>query len=157
MYFKTGMRTNPYLNYLENEILTADPMKLVVLLYRGALDSIGSARRHLASGDIRARSRSVTRAIEIVAELNQSLDHSRGGEVSANLARLYDFVIGRLTEGNTTQLDRPLGEAERVLGKLLDGWLECQSDVAPAPSRMSASPAQYQVAEAASERFSYAY
>ncbi len=150
------MRTNPYLNYLENEILTAEPMKLVVLLYRGALDSIGSARRHLASGDIRSRSRSLTRAIEIVAELNQSLDHGRGGEVSANLARLYDYVLGRLTEGNTKQVDRPLEEAERLLNKVLEGWLECQTDTTPAV-KVSANPVQYQAAEVENARFSYAY
>ena len=150
------MRTNPYLNYLENEILTADPMKLVVLLYRGGLDAIGSARRHLAAGDIRARSRSLTRAIEIVAELGHSLDHARGGELSLNLARLYDYVLGRLTEANTMQVDRPLEEAERLMNKLLEGWLECQAGAEKA-AEIPAASCHYQRAEVESERFSYAY
>ena len=56
MVLESGMRNNPYQNYFEDEILTADPLKLVILLYRGALDSVASARRHLASGEMFTRS-----------------------------------------------------------------------------------------------------
>jgi len=34
------MPTNRYQDHLEDEILTADPVHLIQLLYRGALDSI---------------------------------------------------------------------------------------------------------------------
>lgn len=116
------MRTNAYQNYLENEILTADPLQLVVLLYRGTLDSIGSARRHLASGDIAARSRSISRSVDIVGELRRSLDPQRGREISEQLDRLYEYVQHRLLEANIGQVDAPLAECERLLGTLLEGW-----------------------------------
>ena len=36
--------TTVYDRYLEAEVLSADPVKLVWLLYRGALDSVRAAR-----------------------------------------------------------------------------------------------------------------
>ena len=56
------MPTNRYQTYIEEEILTSDPVQLIQLLYRMALDSITSARRYLKLGDIRARSRAMRRA-----------------------------------------------------------------------------------------------
>ena len=69
------MQTNPYEAYIEDEILTADPVKLVQMLYRGAMEAIADARVKLARGDIKGRSGAVTKAVEILAELSSSLDH----------------------------------------------------------------------------------
>src|SRR5690349_13831898 len=122
------MRTNRYQDFLEDEILAANPLKLVQLLYQGALDSITSARRHLKLGDIRARSRAISKAMSIVTELSLSLDHTAGGELSNSLAELYAYTQKLLIQGNTQQADAPLGEAERLLSTLLDAW---QSTHAP--------------------------
>ena len=73
------------LAYVENEILQADPIRLVQMLYRGALLATGKARVHLREGDIPARSRQITKASEIINELTLSLDHQRGGELARNL------------------------------------------------------------------------
>src|SRR5437870_1267436 len=97
------MRTNAYQNYFEDDILTADPLRLVQLLYRGALENIASARRHLASGDIRSRSKAISKALDILTELIQCLDHERGGELSQNLLRVYDYAQRLLIDGNARQ------------------------------------------------------
>lgn len=116
------MRSNLYQSYLADEILTADPVKLVILLYRGAIDAVGAARRHLAAGDIAARSKSITKATEIVAELVRSLDHERGGDLSLQLLRLYDCILALLVEANSKQQDPPLAQAESLLTTLFNGW-----------------------------------
>ncbi len=161
MVLESGMRNNPYQNYFEDEILTADPLKLVILLYRGALDSVASARRHLASGDIRARSRSITKAMEIVSELVRSLDHERGGFLSHELSRLYEYVLNLFAESNTRQSDAPLAEAETLLSTLLAGWQGNYSNQLPSdqPPAFATRPATaaYQEAETELRRVSYAY
>lgn len=117
------MRTKAYQNnYLEQQVLSANPLKLVELLYRGALDSIASARRYLSLGDIRARSGAINSAMKILTELARSLNHEAGGEVSRNLADLYAYMQRLLIEANTKQVDPPLAEAERLLTTLLDAW-----------------------------------
>ena len=131
------MRSNPYQAYVEDEILTADPVKLVQMLYRGAIEAVADARAKLARRDIKGRSAAVTKAVEILGELSSSLDHERGGELSASLAALYDFVQRRLLAGNQEQADRPLAEAGRILQTLGEAWLglEVPSDANAKPGR----------------------
>ena len=60
--------------YLEGRILSADPLELIRLLYQGCSDTVRDARRMLADGDIAGRSRAITKAFDILAELMNSLD-----------------------------------------------------------------------------------
>ncbi len=136
------MQSNPYKSYIEDEILTADPVKLVRLLCRGAMEAISDARAKLARGDIRGRSAAITKAIEILGELSRSLDHERGADLSAAMASIYDYAQRRLLAGNHEQADPPLAEAERVLRPLADAWAELE---------MAAQP--HAVPTAATERF----
>src|SRR5580704_19194449 len=117
-----------YQNYLENEVLTAEPLKLVVLLYRGALDSVGAARRYLEAKDIGQRSKSLNKALSILKELNLSLDMERGGPLSVELARLYDYMLRLLLEASVKQTDAPLEEAEQLLRTLLEAWEQCREN-----------------------------
>jgi len=128
------MRTKPYQTYFEEEVLAATPLQLVQLLYRGALDSIAAARRHLRLGEIRARSGAISKAMAIVTELSRSLDLHMSGELSQTLAELYGYVQSLLIEANGRQSDPPLAEAERLLAILLEGW-ECCAGASLAPER----------------------
>ena len=119
------MGNNGYQTYFEDEVAEANPLKLVELLYRGALDSIAAARRYLRLGDIRARSRAISKAMAIVTELSLSLNHKDGGEVGRNLAELYGYIERLLIQSNVEQCEPPLVEAERLLSTLLEGWTRC--------------------------------
>jgi flagellar secretion chaperone FliS len=116
------MASTIYEKYLETEVLTADPLKLVIILYRAAIESVAAARRHLAAGAIRQRSGEIMRAWEIVRELTRSLDHQHGAAISRPLADLYAYIQMRLIEANTKQIDPPLAEVEGLLSTLLEAW-----------------------------------
>jgi len=118
--------------YLEEAVLGADPVRLVELLYRGAIDALRAARKHLAEGRIRDRAREINRAWGILQELMQSLDHSQGGEISRRLAGLYAYMQTRLLEANSKQSGAPLEEVEALLGTLSEAWLAARQSVAPA-------------------------
>jgi flagellar protein FliS len=135
------MRSNGYINYLENEVLTADPIKLIQLLYRGALDATSDARRCLAVQDIRGRSQALTKAMIILAELAQSLDHEKGGEMSRGLAGLYDYILRLLLQSNSEQSEPPLIEAERLLNTLAEAWDQCSVPAPKVEARYVRDPA----------------
>jgi flagellar protein FliS len=120
------MATNAYEAYLESKVMTADPVELVQLLCRAALDSVRQARAELRQGRIRERSRSISRASDILNELALSVDHGTGGDLSRNLVELYAYLQRLLIDGNSRQLDSPLEEAERLLGSLADAWQSCR-------------------------------
>ena len=123
--------------YLENRILSADPVELVRLLYQAALAAVRDARLALAAGDIAPRSRAISKACEIVIELNAALDHSRGGDISPRLAALYDYILKRLLDANLQQSDTPLSEVLSLLTTLAEGWAQTR---APAERAAAASP-----------------
>jgi flagellar protein FliS len=133
------MRTNRYQNYFEEELREATPIRLIQILYRAALDAIGSARRFVRLGEIRPRARQISRAIGIVGELSRSLDRERGGELSRNLSRLYAYVRGLLIRANSEQIEAPLEEAEKLLNTLFEGWMACQAEN-PAQKSYDADP-----------------
>jgi len=132
------MSTIRFHQYLEAEVLGADPVKLIHMLYRGALEAVGSARRELAAGNIRERSRQITKAWEILHELARSLDHAQGGELSRNLAELYAYIQQRLLDANARQVDEPLAEAEKLLTELSEAWKTVKASAIPVPAKAHA-------------------
>lgn len=128
------MWQNAHDTYLENRVLSAGPIELVRLLCHGATGAVKDARAHLAAGDIAARARSITKASNILIELASSLDYERGGEISSNLARLYDYMLRQLAEANFRQIDAPLAEVFDLLATLSEGWdgVEVQTEGVPA-------------------------
>ena len=115
---------NQYSNfdrYLETEVFSADPLKLVCMLYRGAIEAVAAARRHLQAGDIRQRSRNIMRVVAILQELTRSLD-PQYKEISRPLGDLYAYMQAQLLAANGQQIDGPLAEVEQLLSTLLEGW-----------------------------------
>jgi len=136
------MWQNAHDAYLENRVLSADPLELVHMLYQAATRAVQDARRHLAGGDIAARSRSITKAHSILTELINSLDHERGGEISRRLAQLYDYMQRKLLESNFRQTDEPLREVLALLATLTEAWegLKGQSSLETEPAAIPANP-----------------
>jgi len=118
--------------YLESRILSAEPLELVRLMYQAATAAVRDARQHLAEGDIAARSRSISKACEILIELGSSLDHARGGEISQRLAALYGYIGRRLIEANVQQADAPLAEVLGLLATLAEAWDAVGAQTTPA-------------------------
>ncbi|HEX5229046.1 MAG TPA: flagellar export chaperone FliS [Bryobacteraceae bacterium] len=119
------MRIHGYQNYFDNEVLVASPLRLIEMMYAGALDSIAAARRHLIRRDIPARTRAINKAFRLVTELSQCLDHEAGGELSTRLAALYRYVLRLLIQANAQQSEAPLTEAEALLATLAEAWKAC--------------------------------
>lgn len=112
--------------YLSN-VLSADPMELVCLLYQQAETAVQDARRHLKSGDIAGRGQAISKAIGCIGELNASLDPQSGPEIAANLEKLYSYMLFRLTEANIRREDGPLAEVEKLLATLGQAWREARA------------------------------
>ncbi len=108
--------------YKSGQVSYAGPLKIVVLLYEGA---VRFAREALARFDEPAlRGYGIGRTHRIVSELLATLDHERGGDVARNLDDLYRFVLNALTRANVQGQQQSLRESIAVLERLLAGWKE---------------------------------
>ena len=135
------MYANPYASgsSLETQVLSATPTELIGLLFDAAVKTVVEARRHLAEGRIPERGRAVTKTVEIMAELSRSLNHTEGGELSARLAGVYDYVARRVMEANFEQTDGGLAEAERLLRTVQEGWTSAMAGLTAAASATPAA------------------
>jgi flagellar protein FliS len=132
------MWRNAHEAYLEERVLSADPVELVHMLYQAAITSVGDARRHLAERQILVRARSISKACDILTELNTSLDFERGGEMSVRLSQLYGYMHRRLVEANFRQADEPLAEVAGLLTTLVEGWAGVRAGTRQTPPREKA-------------------
>jgi flagellar protein FliS len=112
---------------LDAQAARATPVQLVLILMDGLLEEIARARGHIEARRYEQKAASLDKCIQILNGLSSSLDEESGGEVVANLGRLYDYCAHRLhTVG--VQLDTAmLDEVTGLLGTLRSGWAGVQA------------------------------
>jgi flagellar protein FliS len=99
------------------------------MLMDGALARIARAQVHLERGEIAEKGRAVGLAIQIIDGLRASLDMERGGEIAANLDRLYDYMLRRLLEANLANSAEMLAEVTGLLQQIRSGWVGIRPQV----------------------------
>ena len=101
--------------YKETAITTQTPGRLIVMLYDGAIKFLKLAIKEIEAKNPEAKGNYISRAIDILFELNAVLDMEAGGEVAMNLRKLYFFMSRHLTQANIKQ---DTGKIEEVIGLL---------------------------------------
>src|SRR5690348_7486333 len=118
-----GAAVNPYKEYQNNQVTTADPKGLIVMLYEGAIKFLNGALSNI--DDFRKYDKvnqQIIKAQDIITELMLSLDLDKGQEIAQNLLSLYVYVKKLLLEGNIKKERKPIEDAVRMLTTLKEGW-----------------------------------
>ena len=108
--------------YRAAHIENAPPLKLVQMLYEGALRFLDQAEAALAAGQGARFQERCLRAVAIVTELRAALDPAQAPAIAANLESLYVFSEETIRRAMNAEASAPLGPARDVLRALLDGW-----------------------------------
>ena len=138
--------------YREQQILTASPARLVAMLYGKAIICLQQAIKAIENGDIQARFNANARAVEIIEHLSMTLDTDQGGQIAADLDRLYPFMIRHLIDVDVKNDPEPAREVIALLEPLRDSWraldrrmaqgnVTKQASASPAPPTVAADPA----------------
>jgi flagellar protein FliS len=116
--------TDPVQAYRETQIKTANQIKLIVMLYDGAIRHLNLALEELSGGHEHYDrvNNHIVAAQDIVSELMASLDFERGGEIARGLFSIYSYANRRLMDGNVRKDRAPLEEVKRLLAELRDAW-----------------------------------
>jgi flagellar protein FliS len=110
--------------YRTSTFENAPPIKILQMLYEGAIRFLKYAEEHEAGSD--EYRKYIKRADDIVTELRASLHHELNAEVAANLDGLYLFVQGELSQALIEGEVERLEHVRSVLQTLLDGWKQAQ-------------------------------
>jgi len=108
---------------IETAVETAEPHKLILMLFDGALLAVSGASLHMQRGETARKGEAVSRAINIISNgLKASLDMQAGGELAERLAALYDYMCARLLHANLHNQPAALDEVSHLLAELKGAW-----------------------------------
>jgi flagellar protein FliS len=110
------------LAYQENRVMTQTPGRVVVMLYEGAVKFLKQAIREMEAGKYIEKGKSISRAVDIIQELNFTLNMEAGGEIAKNLRQLYAFMLERLFQANIRKDAGMIRETIKVLEGLNESW-----------------------------------
>jgi flagellar secretion chaperone FliS len=108
--------------YKQNEVSTSSQGKLILMMYEGAIKFTKMALQSMDKGDIAGKAKYIRKIHDIVNELSVSLDLKNGGEVTARLETLYQFILRQLTLANIKADRQALESIVKVLEPLHDAW-----------------------------------
>lgn len=100
----------------------ATPHHLIQMLMEGALDKIATAKGHMMHNEPAEKGRHISWAISIISGLQSSLNLESGGEISANLNNLYDYMVRRLGMASTLNDPSILDEISSLLIEVKSAW-----------------------------------
>ncbi|WP_159879656.1 MULTISPECIES: flagellar export chaperone FliS [Aquitalea] len=109
---------------LKAAVYGASPVGLVVLLYEGAIKAINQAGYAIEAQRYDEKARLVSKTIDIIDGLRESLDLQQGSDAAANLNDLYIYMKQRMSIANLKNDLEILAEVRRLLETILPAWQE---------------------------------
>lgn len=108
---------------VESGVTTADPHKLILMLFEGAQQALNRSKLHMQKNNIAGRGEMISKAIMIIDHgLKASLDVKAGGALAEQLSQLYDYMTDRLLQANLRSSIEIIDEVSQLLGELHEAW-----------------------------------
>ena len=106
----------------QSSIDDASPHQLIAMLINGALSRLSTAKGAIQRQDYAEKGVQLGKSIDIIGGLQSSLDMEAGGDISANLDALYDYMIRRLSEASRNNDMAIVDEVISLLKEIKQGW-----------------------------------
>ncbi|MBP6056935.1 MAG: flagellar export chaperone FliS [Nitrosomonas sp.] len=108
---------------VETGVESADPHKLILMLFEGAQEALAKARIHIQNNEIAEKGQMISKAIMIIDHgLKASLDMNAGGDLAIKLQALYDYMTHRLLVANIQNNLEIVNEVNKLLFELYGAW-----------------------------------
>jgi len=111
-------------NYLTNQVNTASPEQLMLMLYDGAVRFASMAIKAIENGTPDKRSYYINKTYAILSEFAATLDRNQDAKLADNLDALYNYMQGRLMEANLNNDPAPVTEVKTMLADLRKTWAQ---------------------------------
>jgi len=111
-----------YSIYNQIDISTSNPLKIVLMLYDGAINFLNRAIQFADEGDIKHKNIYANKARDIIEELNNSLNTEVGEDLAGQLRGLYHFMGRHLMKANWENDTQGMNEVIKMLSSLREAW-----------------------------------
>lgn len=110
--------------YRINQIQMASREQLLIITYDIGIRSCVAAEKAIEEGDLERINFNLQRAQAVIRELMVTLDLERGGDVSASLMKLYDYMYYQLIDANVKKEAAGVSSVRGMLEELKATWVE---------------------------------
>lgn len=114
----------PQAIYKQNAVETAPQEKLLIMLYSGAIKFLQQGQQGLREKDYEVAHNNLVKVQNIIMELNNTLNIEQGGEIAANLRKLYDFYYQETVQANIKKDPAILDPVLEFFRSFRDMWIE---------------------------------
>jgi len=117
--------------------LVADtsPTRLVQIMFEHILINLATAQGCMARiendlplNEVTQKLSAMRKAVQLIGQLNVTLDMERGGKIAENLRALYEYMLVRLTHANAYNDTRIVTEVSNLVREIKTGWDGIVSD-----------------------------
>jgi len=114
---------NPYLKqYQKNEVETASPEKILILLYDGAIQFLNKAKIAMEQKNIPEIHNNIIGCENIILEFINTVDEENGGDFAVRIKALYQYFYNTLVQANLKKDVTKIDEVLRHLVELRATW-----------------------------------
>jgi flagellar secretion chaperone FliS len=117
------------------QVAVADPYRLVQLLLANVVERLATARGHMERRETARKGEQISKALAVLSALDSSLNMEQGGEIAANLRRLYEYMSLRLVTANLEDDLAGVDEVAALVRNIKEGW-----DGIPETARSGTAP-----------------
>ncbi len=107
--------------YKRQQIMTATPEALTLMLYNGCLKFITEGMEYVEKKDYEQANITLQKAQNIISEFRVTLKMEY--DIAKQLMPLYNYTYDRLVEGNMKSDLKQLQEAYSIIKELRDAWV----------------------------------
>lgn len=110
--------------YKKANIETAGKLDLIVMCYERTILCLNQAKNHLKEKEYEKKGRKIQKALDIINELQSSLNIEKGGVIAKNLDSIYSYITNRILIGDIQKDLSVFDECMNILEELKDAWIE---------------------------------
>lgn len=127
-------------SYLQTQIATTTPGELLIMLYDACVKNLRQAQDRIRERDYRNKGMLISKAIDIITELQSSLNANKGGSLAVNLQKLYFYCNTRLLKANMDMDTAIIDEVIKIITGIRDAYNQIVTQPAPSQAQSQAAP-----------------
>ncbi|GFM31805.1 flagellar export chaperone FliS [Desulfovibrio subterraneus] len=121
--------------YFQTQVATTSQGKLLLMLYDGCIKFLNQSKVKIEERDYAQKGILISKALDVINELDSSLNAEKGGELAENLHKLYFYCSTRLLNAN---LKMDIGYIDEVI-KILSGLRSAYAQIIDTPEAAAAA------------------
>lgn len=117
-------QARPYQAYQKTGVNTSNQKQLIIMLFDGMNKFMNQSIRAIEEEDFETAHAGLHKTGKIIMELMSTLKEEKGGEIAANLKKLYVYCYEQIVVANLKKDTAMVREVQGILGTIGEGFKE---------------------------------